>query len=64
MLNKAKFPQSRKPVRAADKKPSPPKPIASSPAEAEREIAGLRRGQEARDTAPTEADTAARATLI
>ena len=64
MLNKAKSLQRRKPVRATDKKPSPPKPIASSPAEAEREIAGLRGGQEARDAAPTEADTAARATLI
>jgi len=64
MLNKAKSPQSRKPVRATDKKPSPPKPIASSPAEAEREIAGLRGGQEARDAAPTEAETSIRTSLI
>jgi hypothetical protein len=64
MLNKAKSFQGRDPVRAADKKPIPSKPLVRSTAEAEREIAGLRRGQEARDAAPTEAETSIRASLI
>ena len=64
MLNKAKFPPSRDPVRATDKKPSPKKTLVSSPAEAERDIEGLRRGQEARDAAPTEAQISIRASLI
>lgn len=56
--------QSRGFVRVTDKTPRPPSPLVSSPAMAEREIAGLRRGRKARESAPTANDMDARATLI
>jgi hypothetical protein len=42
----------------------PQRPLVSSPAVAEEEIAGLRRGREALESSPSEAATSARATLI
>jgi hypothetical protein len=56
--------QSRGLVRVTDKKPRAQSPLVSSPATAEREIAGLRRGRKALESAPTTNDTDARATLI
>jgi hypothetical protein len=55
---------SRGRVRVTDKKPRPQRPLVSSPAEAEREIAELRRGRERLESAPTAADTDVRASLI
>ena len=42
----------------------PQRPLVSSPAVAEEEIAGLRRGREDLESSPPEAATSARATLI
>ena len=51
-------------VRTPDKKLSPQKPLVKSPAVAEREIAGLRRGQSERDAAPAPGESDARASLL
>jgi len=55
---------SRGSVRVTDKKPCPKRPLVSSPAEAEREIAELRGERERLEAGPTAADADARASLI
>ncbi|MEO6874229.1 MAG: DUF2934 domain-containing protein [Opitutaceae bacterium] len=57
-------PQSRNPVPTAIPKTEPKSPLVSSRAMAEREIAGLRRGQAERDATRTPADYDIQATLI
>jgi hypothetical protein len=55
---------SRPHVRIADKNPRSKTTLPSSPAAAEQEIAGLRRGRERLETELTPDDTDARASLI
>ena len=55
---------SRQRVRVAGKNPRSQKTLTRSPAAAEREVAGLRRGRERLETEPTPDDTDARASLI
>jgi len=55
---------SRPHVRVADKSPRSKSTLPSSPAEAKREIAGLRRGRKRLETELTPDDTDARASLI
>jgi hypothetical protein len=55
---------SRQRVRVAGKNPRSKKTLTSSPAKAEREIAGLRRGRERLESELTPNDTDARASLI
>jgi hypothetical protein len=55
---------SRPQACVADKSPRSKSALPSSPAEAEREIAGLRRGRERLEAELTPDDTDARASLI
>ena len=51
-------------ARVTDQKARPKTPLVSSPTVAEREIAGLHRGDAEREAAPSTGATDARATLI
>lgn len=59
-----KIPKQGAPIQLADKKIKPRKPLVRSKAAGEREIAGLRRGQAARDAAPANGEDDVRASLI
>jgi transposase len=61
---KSSLSTSRQRVRVAGKNPRSKKTLTSSPTEAEREIAGLRRGRERLESELTPDDTDARASLI
>jgi len=55
---------SRRRVRVAGKNPGVKRALTNSPAAAEREIKGLRRGRERLESEPTQDDTDVRASLI